>query len=140
MDSLGKCLSFAYNRKYRTMPSLREKVPSKLFSQDMTEAAHDAAKRAKNQLDARALGWTLDQLDEEGELVKFATGIPGFSHSTRVEGAVSILKRAPEFSIHYKSLYRHIALLLIRASNPELLHDSKLLPEPLRQQRTTVAP
>lgn len=120
------------------MPSLREKVPSRRFSRDMTEAAHDAAKRAKNQLDARALGWTLDQLDEEGELVKFAAGIPGFSLSTKVEGAVSILKRAPEFSIHYKNLYRHIVLLLIRASKPELLHDSKLLPEPVRQQRTTV--
>jgi hypothetical protein len=135
---LGKYSNFVYNRKHRTMPSLREKVPSRRFSRDMTEAAHDAAKRAKNQLDARALGWTLDQLDEEGELVKFAAGIPGFSRSTRVEGAVSILKRAPEFSIHYKSLYRHIVLLLIRASKPELLHDSKLLPESVRQQRTMV--
>jgi hypothetical protein len=70
--------------------------------------------------------------------VKFAAGIPGFSRSTRVEGAVSILKRTPEFSIRYKSLYRHIALLLIPASKPGLLHDSKLLPEPVRQQRTTV--
>ena len=135
MDFLGK-----YSSKCWTMSSLREKVLSykKLFSQDWTEAAHDAAKRAKNQLDARALGWTLDQLDEEGELVKFAAGIPGFSRSTRIEGAASILKRAPKFSIHYKSLYRHIVLLLIHASKPELLHDSKLLPEPVRQQRTMV--
>jgi hypothetical protein len=51
---------------------------------------------------------------------------------------VSILKRAPKFSIHHKSLYRHITLLLIRASKLELLHDSKLLPEHVRQQRTTV--
>jgi hypothetical protein len=138
MDLLGKYSNFVYNRKHRTMPSLCEKVPPRRFSRDMTEAAHDAAKRAKNQLDARALGWTLDQLDEEGELVKFAAGIPGFSRSTRVEGAMSILERAPEFSIHYKSLYRHIVLLLIRASKPELLHDSKLLPESVRQQRTMV--
>ncbi|KAF8490247.1 hypothetical protein F5888DRAFT_1742198 [Russula emetica] len=140
MDFIGKYSSFVCRRKCWTMPSLREKVLSykKFFSEDMTEAAHDAAKRAKSQLDARALGWTLDQLDEEGELVKFATVIPGFSRSTGVKGAVSILKRAPKFSIHYKSLYRHIALLLIRASKPELLHDSKLLPESVRQQRTTV--
>jgi hypothetical protein len=122
------------------MTSLHEKVQSykKRVSQDWIEAAHDAAKRAKNQLYARALGWTLDQLDEEGELVKFAAGIPGFSRSTRVEGAVSILNSAPKSSTHYKSLYRHIVLLLIRASKPELLHDSKLLPEPVRQQRSIV--
>lgn len=134
IEFLGKFSSFW------TMPSLDEKVLSykKLFSQDMTEAAHEAAKRANNELDARALGWTLDQLDEEGELVKFAAGIPAFSRSTRVEGAVSILKRASKSSIHYRSLYRDIVLLLIRASNPELLHDSKLLPEPVRQQRTVV--
>jgi len=106
----------------------------------MTKVAHDAAKRTKDQLHARALGWTLDQLDEEGELVKFAAGIPGFCRSTRIEGAMSILNRAhaPGFSIHYTRLYRHIALLLIRASKPELLHDSKLLPESVRQQRTRV--
>ena len=134
IEFLGKFSSFW------TMPSLDEKVLSykKLFFQDMTEAAHEAAKRANNELDARALGWTLDQLDEEGELVKFAAGILAFSRSTRVEGAVSILKRASKSSIHYRSLYRDIVLLLVRASNPELLHDSKLLPESVRQQRTVV--
>ncbi len=45
----------------------------------MNEAAHDAAKRANGQLDARALCWTLDQVDEEGELVKFAAEICVFS-------------------------------------------------------------
>lgn len=132
MDILGKISS----RKSRTMPSL--KSYKELFARDMTDAAHDAAKRATNQLDARALGWTLDQLGEEGELVKFVAGIPGFSRSAEVEGAVSILKKAPRFSIHHQSLYRRIVFLLLRASKPELLHDSKLLPEPVRQQRTTV--
>jgi hypothetical protein len=140
MDFLGKYPSFVCCRKCWAVPSLREKVRSykKLFAQDMTEAAHDAAKRAKYQLDARALGWTLDQLDEEGELVKFAAGIPGFSRSTRVEGAVSILERVSKHSNHHTSLYRHIVLLLIRASKPELLHDSKLLPDPVRQLRKMV--
>ena len=142
MDLLGRHSNFVCRRKCWRMPSFRKKVRSyqKHFSQDMTKVAHDAAKRAKDQLYARALGWTLDQLDEEGELVKFAAGIPGFCRSTRIEGAMSILNRAHAsgFSIHYTSLYRHIALLLIRASKPELLHDSKLLPEPVRQQRTRV--
>ena len=70
--------------------------------------------------------------------MKFAAGILGFSRSTRVEGAMSNLKRAPKFGVHYINLHRHITLLLIRASKPELLHDSKLLSEPIRQQRTTI--
>ena len=71
----------------------------------MTEAAHDAARRAKNQLDARTLGCTLDQLDEKSELVKFVAGIPDFSLPTKVEGAASILERNPKSSIHIKSRY-----------------------------------
>jgi hypothetical protein len=104
----------------------------------MTEAAHAAAARADSQLDAQALGWTLDQLDEEGELVKFAAGIPGFSLSTEVKEPVAILEKTPDRSDLHRDLSRHITSMLIRASKPGLLRGSKLLPESVRQQRTTV--
>jgi hypothetical protein len=42
----------------------------------MTKVAHIAAARANGRLDARASCCTLDQLDEEGEFVKFAVGKP----------------------------------------------------------------
>ncbi len=58
-----------------------------------------------------------------------------FSRSADVKDAASILDSAPKYSIHYTSLF---ALRLIRASKPGLLHNSKLLPEPVWQQRTTV--
>jgi GTP cyclohydrolase II len=38
----------------------------KLLSLDMTKAAHIAAARTNDQMDARASDCTLDQLDEEG--------------------------------------------------------------------------
>jgi hypothetical protein len=107
------------------------------FSEDMTTATQDAALGSKWEIDARALGWTLNRLDEEGELVQFAAGIPRFSRS-KVEDAVSILEAAPKHSILHTSLYRQIVVLLIRASKPGLLRDSKRLPESVRQQRTAI--
>jgi len=71
--------------------------------------------------------------------VQFAAGIPGFSRSTEVkEHAVSILEAAPKHSTLHTSLYRQIVLLLIRASKPGLLRDSKQLPESVRKQRTAI--
>jgi hypothetical protein len=109
-----------------------------LLSQNMTKAVYTAAVRLDAQRDARALGWTLDRLDEEGELVKFAAGIPGFSRSTEVEEPVAILEKTPALSKLHRGLSRHIMALLIRASKPGLLRDSKLLPESVRQYRVKV--
>lgn len=140
----ARCLPTGFLRTSETtalrLPSLRNKVSSyrKVLSRDMTQAAHAAAARADSQLDARALAWTLDQLDEEGELVKFAAGIPGFFLSTQVKGPVAILENAPKRSDLHDDLSRHVTSLLIRASKPGLLRGSKLLPESVRQYRTTV--
>ena len=108
------------------------------LSRDMTEAAHDAASRAEKGMIARALGWTLDKMDEEGELVQFAAGIPGFSYSTKVKDAVSILEEAPERSTLHPKLYRHITNLLIRSAKPGLLPDSKLLSQSVREKRVKI--
>jgi hypothetical protein len=118
---------------------LRNKVVEykKCLSQNMTGAANDAALKSDGSIDTRALGWTLDRLDKEGELLQFADGIPGFSRSTEVKDAVTILKNSPKQSdLHPRhSLYRHVALLLIRAAKPGLLPDSKKLSREVRQQR-----
>ena len=104
----------------------------------MTRAANYVALRPDRGVVARALGWTLDKLDEEGELVQFAAGIPGFSCSTEVKETVSILEEAPKCSNLHRSLYRHITTLLIRSGRPGLLPDSKLLPESVRQERMKI--
>ena len=133
-------MSSVRGRNRWTTPSQRKTISSyrKLLSRDMTEAAHAAAARADSQLDAQALGWTLDQLDEEGELVKFAAGIPGFSHSTKVEESVAILEMTPALSVHHRHLSRHITVTLIRALKPGLLRVSKLLPKSVREQRVKI--
>ena len=105
------------------------------LSRDMTRAANHVALRPDKGVVARALGWTLDKMDEEGELVQFAAGIPGFFRSTEVKDAVSILEEAPNCSKSHSGLYRHITNLLIRSALPGLLPDSKLLPKSVRKER-----
>jgi hypothetical protein len=105
------------------------------LSRDMTRVANYVALKSDKGLIARALGWTLDKMDEEGELVKFAAGIPAFSRSTEVKDAVSILEEAPKCSKSHSGLYRHITNLLIRSAKPGFLPDSKLLPESVREER-----
>lgn len=121
-------------------PTPPSKVPSyKSFpSVSITEAIYTSATRSDSQRDARALGWTLDRLDEEGELVQFAAGIPGFSHSIEVKESVSILEKTPMSSQRHRDLSWHITDLLMRAFKPGQLHDSKLLPESVRKQRVAI--
>jgi hypothetical protein len=109
-----------------------------LLCGSITEAIYTSATRPDSQRDARALGWTLDRLDEEGELVQFAAGIPRFSHSTAVKESASILEKTPMSSQLHRDLCWHITHLLMRAFKPGQLHDSKLLPESVRKQRVAI--
>jgi len=93
----------------------------------MIETAHDAAENSGFEIDARALGWTLDKLDEPRELMQFAAGIRGFSSSCKVKNPISILQDAAKQSTLHKDLYQRIFLLLMRASDIKLLRDSQLL-------------
>ena len=126
--------------KSTTTPERPDKVPSykPLLSENMTKAVYKAAMRPNVQRDAQALGWTLDRLDEEGELVKFAAGIPGFSRSTEVKETTAILEKTPPLSKLHRRLVWHIMTLLVRASKPGLLRDSKLLPDSVREQRVRI--
>ncbi len=109
-----------------------------LLSGSITEAIYTSAMRPDSQRDARALGWTLDRLDEEGELAQFAAGIPGFSRSTEVKESVSILEQTPMSTLLHRDLSLHIMHLLMRALTPGQLRDSKLLPESVRKQRVSI--
>jgi hypothetical protein len=126
--------------KNMTIPLLPDKVSSHkpLLSTNMTRAVYEAAYRPNPQRDAQALGWTLDRLDEEGELVKFAAGIPGFSRSIKIKESVAILEMTPAHSKLHRDLDQHITFLLIRALRPGLLRDAKILPESVREQRVKI--
>jgi hypothetical protein len=127
-----------------TLPLSGDAPPSKLssikarLSKDMTKAAYYVALASDKGMITRALGWTLDRLDEEGEMVQFAAGIPGFSRSIGVKDAVAILDEAPKCSTLHRALYRDVTSLLIRSAKPGLLPDSKLLPESVRQERVKI--
>ena len=119
-------------------PAGNESTLKERLSRDMTKAADYVALRSDKGLISRALGWTLDKMDEEDELMQFAAGIPKFSRSTEVEDAVSILEEAPKYSESYSGLNRHITYLLIRSANPGLIPDSELLPESVRKERIKI--
>ena len=136
----GKFARWRSATKNMAMPSVPDKFSSykPLLSTNMTRAVYEAAMRPNAQRDAQALGWTLDRLDEEGELVQFAAGIPGFSRSIKVKDSVAILEKAPEHCKMHRDLDQHITFLLIRALKPGLLRDPKLLPESVREHRVKI--
>ncbi|KAH9952441.1 hypothetical protein BC827DRAFT_1274706 [Russula dissimulans] len=119
---------FVRNRKTHLEPDEAPTVTMRQF-EDMITAAHDAAANSSWEIDARALGWTLDKLDEPRQLIPFAAGIPGFSCSTEVEDRISILKAAPKQSAIHRKLYRRIVFLLMRTSDIKLLRCSQLVSE-----------
>lgn len=136
VDSLARLRSTAKTSTTTTPllpPSLRGSLTGTI-----TEATYLAAARPDSERDARAFGWTLDRLDEEGELVQFAAGIPGFSRSTEVKESVSILEKTPMSTQLHRDLSWNITCLLMRAVMPGQLHDSKLLPESIRKQRVSI--
>ena len=137
VNSVWRCTGSA--RKSPQSPLHGKLAPyKKRLSKPMTQAAYDAALKSDGQIDAQALGWTLDRLDEESELEQFAAGIPGFVRSLEVKDAMSVLENAQKNSSLHKSLYRHIVVLLVRAAAPGVVPDSKRLPEPVRQRRIAI--
>jgi hypothetical protein len=55
------------------------------------QSLEDAARRQSWGMDARALAWTLDTLDEDHEIEQFMAGLPEFYHSKALTTAKTIL-------------------------------------------------
>ena len=53
----------------------------RLFSQGIVKAAEETARKLSSEIDWRVLIWTLESLDEEHELERFFSGLPGFWNS-----------------------------------------------------------
>jgi hypothetical protein len=127
-----------FSRDSSALPLRGKASPNEASPTDMSAAAYDEALRSDKGMISRALGWTLDRTDEEGELVQFAAGVPGFSRSSEVKDSVSILEEAPTCSTLHDTLWRNIIILLARSAKPGMLPDSKLLPESVRQERIKI--
>ena len=81
-------------------------------------AAVAALKSSSPDLDTRALMWTLDRLDEDHELVRFFSGLPGFHTSKAVKQP--LLRLADEQNL---KLLTTIVEFLDRTFSSELLSD-----------------
>jgi hypothetical protein len=56
----------------------------------MVKTAEDTALKISSEIDARALMWTLNSLDEDHELERFFAGIPGFCNSKVVSNPLLV--------------------------------------------------
>ena len=111
----------------------------KRLSVSMARATEEAAAKEHWGIDARALIWTLDKSHEESELEKFIAGIPKFTDSKAVQDPLAVLLEATTAKKGLRpSLYRDIATLLINATEPGLLPNSKELPPSVKERRIRI--
>ena len=73
---LQDCFSVAAWRRLEGL-----KVYTALFSQGIAKAAEETARKLSSEIDWRVLIWTLESLDEEHELERFFSCLPGFWNS-----------------------------------------------------------
>jgi hypothetical protein len=98
-----------------------------MLFQGMQGRAEEAALNSTSEIDTRAFLWTFDCLDEDDELERFFSGLPGFRSSKVVEDPLPDL--TPE---QQKKLLNALIGLSDRTSS------SDLLPEPVKIRRTMI--
>jgi hypothetical protein len=93
------------------------------LEQSMVRQFEASAKRQNWTMDARALAWTLDALDEDHELEQFAAGIPGLFVSKAVEQPAGMLASISESTTLHPNLGKDIQKLVTGSSqHAESLH------------------
>ena len=80
-----RSLTFNYFGGDDTFFSRLEKKYLKLFEQGMQKTSEGAALSSPSEIDTHAFMWTFESLDEDHELERFFSGLPGFRHSKVVE-------------------------------------------------------
>ena len=81
------------------------------LGQSMVSHFEASAKRQHWKVDAWALAWTLDTLDEDHELEQFAAGIPGLFVSKAMEQPAGILASISESTTLHPNLGKDIQKL-----------------------------
>jgi hypothetical protein len=89
---------FNWTVRYRYNTFLRfhnlEKSCRKSLLRGMQKTAEETALTSPSEIDTRAFMWTFDCLDEDHELERFFSGLPGFRSSTLVGDPLPVsLKR-----------------------------------------------
>jgi hypothetical protein len=111
---------------YRRFQRLAERY-GKLLAQGMRKTAEETAFGSPSEIDTRAFLWTFDSLDEDHELERFFSGLPGFRSSKMVKDPLPDL--TPD---QQGKLLNALVGLSDRTSS------SNLLPEPVKIRRTVI--
>ncbi|KAN0140391.1 hypothetical protein V8E53_001600, partial [Lactarius tabidus] len=111
---------------YRRFQRLAERY-GKYLAQGMRKTAEETAFGSPSEIDARAFLWTFDSLDEDHELERFFSGLPGFRSSKMVKDPLPNLRPDQQ-----GKLLNALVGLSDRTSS------SNLLPEPVKIRRTII--
>jgi hypothetical protein len=117
------CFSYATYYRFQNMA----KRYRKLLVQGMRKTAEETAFGSPSEIDTRAFLWTFDSLDEDHELERFFSGLPGFRSSKVVKDPLPDLTSEQ----HEKLLNAWVGLL-------DRTSSSDLLPEPAKIRRTVI--
>ena len=104
-----------------------EKRYRRLLMQGMQKTADEIALTSPPDIDTRAFIWTFDSLDEDHELERFFSGLPGFRHSKVVKDPLPDLTSEQQGNL----LYTLIGLC-------DRTSSSDLLPEEVQSRRTVI--
>ena len=99
------------------------------LEQSMVRHFEASAKRQNWTMDARALAWTLDALDEDHELEQFAAGLPGLFVSKAVKQPAGMLASILESTTLHPNLGKDIQKLVTGSAqqSPDLLSKARRL-------------
>ena len=104
-----------------------EKSCHKSLVQGMQKTAEETALSSPSEIDTRAFMWTFDCLDEDHELERFFSGLPGFRSSKVVDDPLPSLTGEEKWK-----LYMALRGLLDRT------FSSDLLPAPVKNRRALI--
>jgi hypothetical protein len=125
LQRLARLRYFSYETYYRLKNMA--KYYRKLLAQGMRKTAEETAFGSPSEIDTRAFLWTFDSLDEDHELERFFSGLPGLRSSKMVNDP--LLDLTPEQQ--EKLLDASLRLL-------DRTFSSDLLPEPVKIRRTVI--
>jgi hypothetical protein len=126
LQKITLCLNLSRYEAYDRFRHLAKRY-RKLLAQGMRKTAEETAFGSPSEIDTRAFLWTFDSLDEDHELERFFSGLPGFRSSKVVEDPLLDLTSEQQ----EKLLHAWVGLL-------DRTSSSDLLPELAKTRRTVI--
>ena len=90
------CLSYTVHRRFESL----EESYREMLVQGMQKTAEETALKSTSDIDGRAFMWTFDCLDEDHELERFFSGLPGLGNSKLVDNLLPSLPSEQKQKLH----------------------------------------